>query len=103
MASYQWVGEKAIPFLKKDPNMGAKKLQYELEEKYEIKLHYSTVYAGMQIALEKMYGTWEDSFGNLFNFKAMVELKMPGSVVEIGLKETEDGVYFQRFFLLLQA
>ncbi|KAG6417538.1 hypothetical protein SASPL_119721 [Salvia splendens] len=45
-----------------------------------------------------MYGTWEDSFGNLFNFKAVVELKMPGSVVEIGLKETEDGVYFQRFF-----
>ncbi|XP_042059580.1 uncharacterized protein LOC121804105 [Salvia splendens] len=52
----------------------------------------------MQIAREKLYGTWEDSFGNLFNFKAMVELKMPGSVVEIGLKETEDGVYFQRFF-----
>ncbi|KAG6427693.1 hypothetical protein SASPL_111939 [Salvia splendens] len=37
-------------------------------------------------------------FENLFNFKAMVELKMPGSVVEIGLKETEDGVYLQRFF-----
>ncbi|KAG6427161.1 hypothetical protein SASPL_111401 [Salvia splendens] len=30
--------------------------------------------------------------------KAMVELKMSGSVVEIGLKETEDEVYFQRFF-----
>ncbi|KAG6437274.1 hypothetical protein SASPL_102187 [Salvia splendens] len=52
----------------------------------------------VKIAREKLYGTWEDSFGNLFNFKAMVELKMPGSVVEIGLKETEDGVYFQRFF-----
>ncbi|XP_041999717.1 uncharacterized protein LOC121749194 [Salvia splendens] len=52
----------------------------------------------VKIAHEKLYGTWEDSFGNLFNFKAMVELKMPGSMVEIGLKETEDGVYFQRFF-----
>ncbi|KAG6416104.1 hypothetical protein SASPL_123528 [Salvia splendens] len=98
MASYHWVGEKAIPFLKKDPNMGAIKLQNELQEKYVTTIHYSTIYAGMQIASEKFYGTWEDSFGNLFNFKAMVELKIPGSVVEIGLKETEDGVYFQRFF-----
>ncbi|XP_041995668.1 uncharacterized protein LOC121745779 [Salvia splendens] len=98
MASYHWVGEKAIPFLKKDPNMGAIKLQNELQEKYVTTIHYSTIYVGMHIAREKLYGTWEDSFGNLFNFKAMVDLKMPGSVVEIGLKETEDGVYFQRFF-----
>ncbi|XP_047948887.1 uncharacterized protein LOC125194687 [Salvia hispanica] len=98
MASYHWVGEKAIPFLKKDPNMGAKKLQNELQDKYVTTIHYSTIYAGLQIAREKLYGTWEDSFENLFNFKAMVELKMPGSVIEIGLKETEDGVYFQRFF-----
>ena len=33
MASYHWVAEKAIPFLKKDPNMGSKKLQEELEDK----------------------------------------------------------------------
>ncbi|XP_047942757.1 uncharacterized protein LOC125189528 [Salvia hispanica] len=78
MASYHWVGEKAIPFLKKDPNMGAIKLQNELQEKYVTTIHYSTIYAGMQIACENLYGTWEDSFGNLFNFKAMVELKCHG-------------------------
>ncbi|XP_042056160.1 uncharacterized protein LOC121800715 [Salvia splendens] len=52
--------------LNKDPNMGAIKLQNELQEKYVATIHYSTTYAG--------------------------------SVVEIGLKETEDEVYFQRFF-----
>jgi hypothetical protein len=31
IATHHWVAEKAIPFLKKDPNMGAKKLQKELE------------------------------------------------------------------------
>ena len=33
MASFHWVAEKAIPFLKKDANMGAKKLQKELQGK----------------------------------------------------------------------
>jgi hypothetical protein len=33
MASYHWVAEKAIPYLMKDPNMGPRKLQKELEEK----------------------------------------------------------------------
>ncbi|WVZ82023.1 hypothetical protein U9M48_029339 [Paspalum notatum var. saurae] len=72
MASFHWVAEKAIPFLKKDPNMG---------------IGYSTVWAGREIAAEKIYGTWEESFGLLFNFKAEVELRMP-----------ENGAYFHRFF-----
>ena len=83
MASFHWVVEKAILFLKKDANMGAKKLQKELEEKYNVTIGYGTVWAGRQIATEKIFGTWEERFALLFNFKAEVELKMPGSVVEI--------------------
>ena len=83
MASFHWVVEKAILFLKKDANMGAKKLQKELEEKYNVTIGYGTVWAGRQIAAEKIFRTWEESFALLFNFKAEVELKMPGSVVEI--------------------
>jgi len=41
MASYHWVAEKAIPLLKKDPNMGARKLQKELEDKYRVKIGYA--------------------------------------------------------------
>jgi hypothetical protein len=80
--------------------MGAKKLKEELENKYQVTIGYSTVWSGKQIAEEKIYGTWEDSFGCLFNFKAEVEQKMPGSVVEIDLIENEDGVYFHRFFVV---
>ena len=45
MTSYHWVAEKAIPYLKKDPNMGAKKLRKELEDKYQVIIGYSTVWA----------------------------------------------------------
>jgi len=98
MASFHWVVEKAILFLKKDANMGAKKLQKELEEKYNVTIGYGTVLAGRQIAAEKIFGTWEENFALLFNFMAEVELKMPGSVVEIDVINKDDGVYFHRFF-----
>jgi len=76
------VAEKTIPLLKKDPNMGAKKIQEELE-KYQVKIGYSTVHLGKDVAEQQIFGTWEESFGYLFNFKAEIELRMPGSVVEI--------------------
>ena len=56
------------------------------------------MWSGRQIAAEKIFGTWEESFALLFNFKAEVELKMPGSVVEIHVINKDDGVYFHRFF-----
>ena len=61
--TFHWVAEKAIPFLKKDPNMGAKKLQEELEDKYNVTLGYSTVWAGRQKAIDQIFGSWEESFG----------------------------------------
>ena len=83
MASYHWVAEKAIPFLKKDPNMGSKKLQEELEDKYQVKIGYSTVHLGRDVAREQIFGIWDESFGYLFNFKVEIELRMPESVVDI--------------------
>jgi len=57
LASYHWVAEKAIPFLKKDANMGSKKLQEELEDKYQVKIGYSTVHLGRDVAREQIFGT----------------------------------------------
>ena len=82
MASYNWISKKVIPFLKKSPNMGSKELQ-ELEEKYDVTLGYSTVHLGHEMASKQLFDSWEESFGYLFNFKAEIELRMPGSVVEI--------------------
>jgi hypothetical protein len=75
MTTHHWVAEKAIPFLKKDPNMGAMKLKRELEEKYQMTIGYSTIWLGRQKAAEHIFGTWEESFGYLYNFKAEVEQK----------------------------
>jgi len=46
MANIGWVAERAIPLLKKDPQMGAKQLQEELKYKYKIEIPYQTMYNG---------------------------------------------------------
>ena len=96
------MAEKAIPLLKKDPNMGVKKIQEELEEKYQVKIGYSTVHLGKDVAEQQIFGTWEESFGYLFNFKAEIELRMPGSVGEIDVVNKEEGVFFHIFFCCLK-
>ena len=102
MVSYHWVAEKAVPLLMKDPNMGAKKIQEELEDKYQVKIGYGTVHKGFIVVEEQIHGTWEESFGYLFNFKAEIELRMPGSVVEIDVVNKEEGVFFHIFFCCLK-
>jgi hypothetical protein len=101
MANYKWVAEKAIPFLKKDPNMAATKLK-ELEDKYNVTIGYPTVHLGRDVARQHIFGTWEESFGYLFNFKAEIKLRMPGSVIEIDVVNKEEGVFFHRFFCCLK-
>jgi len=46
MASIAWVAERAIPYLKRNPQMGAKELKKELNYKYKIDIPYQTMYNG---------------------------------------------------------
>jgi len=41
----------------KDPNMGAKKKQKELEDKYQVKIGYDTVHKGFVLAKEQ--NSWD--------------------------------------------
>jgi len=42
MSSTTWVAERAIPLLKRKPDMGAAGVRDELEDKYKIKINYQT-------------------------------------------------------------
>ena len=83
MASQAWVAERAIPLLKKKPSMGPKALQKALQDKYKIQINYQTVVYGRQRAADKLFGKWDDSFDWLYRFKAEVEMRSPGSILEI--------------------
>ena len=43
----------------KDPNTGAKKIQEELDDKYQVKIRYGIVQKGFVVVGEQIHGTWE--------------------------------------------
>ena len=85
--------------------MGPKQVQEELNYKYKVDIPYQTVYNGTKRAADKLFGKWDDSFDWLYRFKAEIELRSPGSVVEIDtINDPNDGkIRFSRFFCAFKA
>ncbi|WVZ85053.1 LOW QUALITY PROTEIN: hypothetical protein U9M48_032015, partial [Paspalum notatum var. saurae] len=103
MADQAWVEERAIPLLKEKSGMGAKEVQQRLLAKYNITIPYQTVWYGRQRAADKLFGKWDDFYGNLYRFKAEIELRSPGSVVEIDTVTVNGKQHFSRFFCSFKA
>lgn len=102
MASQSWVADRALPILRKKPETSAAEVQEKLEEDFGITLKYWTVWKGRERAMRILYGTWEESFQLLYSFKAEIELRSPGSIVEIDTKDVDGEVHFNRFFIALK-
>ena len=99
--SAKWVASKEIIILKQTPDMGPRDMQIKLQDDHNCVIGYDTVWRGLQKAFKDLYGSWEESFGLLYNWKAEVMKRMPGSVIEVDV-EVKDGLpYFRRFFCAL--
>ena len=83
--------------------MGPKAVQDELQVKYKIEIPYQTIVYGRQRTANKLFGKWDDSFDWLYRFKTEVEMRSPGSILEIDTKTVEDKVHFKRFFCYFKA
>jgi hypothetical protein len=60
-----WVSCKALPILLSEPELGAKKLQKRLQEKYNVVIGYDTVWKGKEKAMAELYDTWEENLQQL--------------------------------------
>jgi hypothetical protein len=99
--SAKWVASKAITILKKKSDMGPRDMQIKLQDDHKCVIRYDTVWRGLQRAFKDLYGSWEESFGLLYNRKAEVMKRMPDSVIEIDVEEKHGLPYFRRFFCAL--
>jgi hypothetical protein len=90
-----------MKYLRKEPSMGANKLQDALQEDHKCTIGYGIVADGRNIALKKLHGSWEDSFQLLYNWGVEVLKHSPNSVIEIDTLEVDGKVYFYRFFFAL--
>jgi hypothetical protein len=61
------------------------------------------VFAGRRIALEQIFGKWEDSFQIMYNFQAELLRNCPTSFVEINHTEVDGVKRFSRAFVCLRA
>jgi hypothetical protein len=74
-----------------------------LENDYLVKVNYTTVWKAKQRAMKELYSDWANNFRMLYSFKAEVEKRSPGCVVEIDTEVAKDGkVYFSKFFMALK-
>ncbi|CAO2168719.1 unnamed protein product [Urochloa humidicola] len=102
MATNAWVRDRVMEKLKKDPTCKAATLKKWLEEKYCVKLSYYVVWDGKQMALDDILGSWEDIFDHAFSFKAELESKCPGSVVEVEYEVINGNHRFTKMFVALK-
>ena len=93
-----WVASRGIKHLRKDPNMDTKELKKQLQDDHKCEIHYDTVWKGRQIAMKELFGSWEESFQMLYNWRAEVLKHSPNSVIEIDIKMVDGKVHFHRFF-----
>ena len=82
-AKRRWIADAVQNWVRENSNIGPGELVTNLKKKYGIELPYMRVFYGKQMAIDNLYGKYEDSFQLLYTFKAEVERASPGSVVEI--------------------
>jgi hypothetical protein len=99
--SAKWVADKVVTILQTTPNMGIKNLQTRLEGDWKYTIGYDTVWKGREKTMAHLYGSWEESFRQLYNWKTEVMRKVTNSVIEIDVELKDDVPYFQRFFCAL--
>jgi hypothetical protein len=103
MANQFWVRDQVLPLLVETPTLGAAALLKELEKKYLIKLSYNIVWNGRKLALDELNGKWDDAFAHAFAYKAELEKRSPGSVVEIQTELIGSKMRFSKFFVAFKA
>ena len=51
-----------MAWIRKNPGIGTKEIQGRLLEKYGLEVPYNRCYYGKEMALDKIYGKYSDSF-----------------------------------------
>lgn len=97
-----WVCEQVKDWLTEDASVGAKELQWRIKDKHKLFVHYKRVYACKELALKELFGSWDNSFNNLYTFKAEMERSCPGSIVEIDHHKVNEKIRFRRMFFAMK-
>ncbi|KAI3707878.1 hypothetical protein L2E82_36777 [Cichorium intybus] len=102
-ATQGWIAKVISDKLKSDGDVSPTDLKKWLMQNYNVDVPYMRVFRGKEQAYTDMYGKWDDSYENIFDFKQELEERNPGSVVEIDLQTEGEKKHFLHFFISLTA
>jgi len=83
--------------------MGPKELRKELQYEHKCEIHYEIICSGRKIAMKELFGSWEESFQMLYNWRAEVLKHSPNSVIEIDVKTVDGEVYLSQVLLCFKS
>ncbi|GJZ26685.1 uncharacterized protein Tco_0570938 [Tanacetum coccineum] len=102
-ATQGWIASVLTDKIKSDGDATVTELKSWLMKNYNVNLPYHKVFRGKEQAYTDMYGTWDDSFIQLGDFKEELQNRNPGSVVDIDFEMVGGKKCFKRFFISLVA
>nr|KAJ0207509.1 hypothetical protein LSAT_V11C500261200 [Lactuca sativa]KAJ0207802.1 hypothetical protein LSAT_V11C500261320 [Lactuca sativa] len=102
-ATQGWIADVVTDKLKSEGDVSPADLKKWLMHSYNVEVPYMRVFRGREQAYTDMYGKWDDSYLNIYDFKQEIEKRNPGSIVEIDLQTVGDKKHFLRFFISLTA
>jgi hypothetical protein len=89
-------------WLLEDATVGAKELQRRIHETHKVLINYKRVFVGRELALTKLYGSWNENFDMLYRYEAQIELSSPGSFFIIDHHKVLEEIRFRRLFFALK-
>ncbi|CAH1433302.1 unnamed protein product [Lactuca virosa] len=100
-ATQGWIADVVTDKLKSEGDVSTADLKKWLMHTYNVEVPYMRVFRGREKAYTDMYGRWDDSYVNIYNFKQELEKRNPESVVEIDLQTVGEKKHFLCFFISL--
>jgi hypothetical protein len=97
-----WVCEQVKDWLMEDASVGPTELHRRIKDKHKVEVPYNRVFDGKNLAHKQLFGSWDNSFNNLYRFKAKVERCCLGSFVVIDHHKVSDEIRFHRLFFAIK-
>ncbi|KAL4554548.1 hypothetical protein LXL04_039380 [Taraxacum kok-saghyz] len=78
-ATQGWIADVVTDKLKSEGDVSPVDLQKWLMQSYNVDIPYMRVFRGREQAYTDMYGKWDDSYENIYDFKLELEKRNPGT------------------------
>ncbi|KAG0474047.1 hypothetical protein HPP92_015904 [Vanilla planifolia] len=94
----KFISKCIIPLVKRRSTVTPAEIIEWMKNEYDVKISYSKAWIGLNKALKKIHGSWDDSYAMLQEYLKAIQEANPGTVVQLLTNEKGDVRQFNRLF-----